>query len=101
MSEGKSSALRQKKWKPSPRTVSLLIVLAVFLCTIAARHLGWIQFLEFYPYDYLIRHQPKTSSNDPIVLVEMTEEDIHSPSLDYPIYDDKMAELLTNLEKGK
>ena len=101
MSDGKSSTSQRKKWKPSPRTVSLLIVLAVFLCTLAARHLGWTQFLEFYPYDELIRHQPKASSNDPIVLVEMTEEDIHSPSLDYPIYDDKLADLLTNLEAGK
>src|SRR5689334_8743777 len=98
MMDGKSSSPRQKKWKPSPRTVSLLIVLAVFVCTLAARHLGWLQFLEFYPYDFLIRHQAKAPSNDPIVLVEMSEADIHSPALDYPIYDDKLAELLSNLE---
>jgi adenylate cyclase len=101
MNDGKSSSPRQKKWKPSPREISLLIVLAVFLCTIGARHLGWIQFLEFYPYDFLIRHQAKAPSNDPIVLVEMSEADIHSPSLDYPIYDDKLAELLTKLEAGQ
>jgi adenylate cyclase len=101
MSDGKTSTPQQKKWKPSARAVSLLIVLAVFLCTLTARHLGWIQFLEFYPYDYLIRHQPRAPSNEPIVLVEMTEADIHSPSLDYPIYDDKLAELLTQLEAGQ
>jgi len=101
MSAGKSTAQRQSKWKLSPRVVSLLIVLAVFLCTLVARHLGWLQFLEFYPYDFLIRHQAKAPSNDPIVLVEMSEADIHSPSLDYPIYDDKLAELLTDLEAGQ
>ena len=101
MSAGKSTAPRQIKWKLSPRVVSLLIVLAVFLCTVVLRHLGCLQFLEFYPYDFLIRHQAKAASNEPIVLVEMTEADIHSPSLDYPIYDDKLAELLRNLEAGQ
>ena len=100
MSDGTPSTPRHKEWKLGPRTVSLLFVLAVFLCILAVRHLGWLQFLEFYPYDYLIRHQPKEASNDPIVLVEMTEGDIHSPSLDYPIYDDKLADLLTSLEAG-
>src|SRR6185369_5486715 len=101
MSAGKLAALRQIKWKLSPRVVSLLIVLAVFLCTVVLRHLGCLQFLEFYPYDFLIRHQAKAASNEPIVLVEMTEADIHSPSLDYPIYDDKLAELLSNLAAAR
>ena len=86
------------KWKSSPRIVSLLIVLFVFCCTLIVRHFGWLQFLEFQAYDFFLRHQPKAASSDPIVLVEMTEADIHSPSLDWPIYDDKLAELLRKLE---
>ena len=86
------------KWKSSPRVVSLLIVLFVFCCTLIVRHLGWLQFLEFQAYDFFIRRQPKAATSDPIVLVEMTEADIHSPSLDYPIYDKKLAELLSKLE---
>ena len=86
------------KWKSSPRVVSLLIVLFVFCCTLIVRHFGWLQFLEFQAYDVFIRHQPKAATSDPIVLVEMTEADIHSPLLDYPIYDDKLAELLSKLE---
>ena len=86
------------KWKSSPRIVSLLIVLFVFCCTLIVRHFGWLQFLEFQAYDVFIRHQPKAATSDPIVLVEMTEADIHSPLLDYPIYDDKLAELLRKLE---
>ena len=86
------------KWKSSPRVVSLLIVLFVFLCALIVRHLGWLQLLEFQAYDLFIRHQPKAASSAPIVLVEMTEADIHSPSLDWPIYDDKLAELLRKLE---
>ena len=86
------------KWKSSPRVVSLLIVLFVFCCTLIVRHFGWLQSLEFQAYDFFIRHQPKSTTSDPIVLVEMTEADIHNSSLDWPIYDDKMAALLRNLE---
>ncbi len=75
-----------------------MIVFFVFICTVMVRHLGWLQFLEFQAYDFFIRHQLKAATSDPIVLVEMTEADIHSPSLDWPIYDDKMAALLRILE---
>jgi CHASE2 domain-containing sensor protein len=92
---------RSWKWKPSPRTVSLLIVLFVFCGTLVVRHLGWLQFLEFQAYDFFLRYQPKAATSDPVVIVEMTEADIHSPSLDYPIYDDKLAELLRTLESDQ
>ena len=84
--------------KLSPRLVSLLIVLVVFLSALLARRLGWLQFLEFRAYDFFIQQQPKAPTSDPIVLVEMTEKDIQSPTLDYPITDDKLAELLNILE---
>ena len=84
--------------KLSPRLVSLLIVLAVFLSALLVRRLGWLQFLEFRAYDFFIQQQPKAATSDPIVLVEMTEKDIQSPTLDYPITDDKLAELLNILE---
>jgi adenylate cyclase len=89
---------RLLKGKLSPREVSLVIVLVVFLATLTVRHLGWLQFLEFRAYDFFIRHQTRVATSDPIVLVEMTEADIQSPSLDYPLYDDKLAELLRILE---
>ena len=76
----------------------MLIVLFVFLCTLIVRQTGLLQFLEFQAYDLCIRHQPKAPTSEPIVLVEMTESDIHSPTLDYPIYDNKLAELLRDLE---
>lgn len=84
----------------SSHTVSQLITLLVLMGILLIKHEGWLQFLEFHAYDYLIRKQPKAANTDPIVLVEMTEADIHSPSLDYPIHDDKLAELLTMLEHG-
>jgi adenylate cyclase len=101
MSAGKAALARFEKWKSSPLAVSLLIVLVVFLGTILVQRQGWLQFLEFRAYDFFLRHQPKADTSDPIVIVEMTEDDIHSPSLDYPIYDDKLAELLGILETNQ
>jgi adenylate cyclase len=98
MSAGTPAEKRLLKRKLSPRGVSLLIVLFVVICALTARHAGWFQALEFQAYDLFIRHQPKAATSDPIVIVEMTEADIHSPSLDYPIYDNKLAELLRALE---
>src|SRR5215472_13900284 len=89
------------KWKLSPRTVSLLIVAATFVATLTAQRLGLLQFLEFRAYEFFIRLQPLLPNGDPIVLVEITEEDIQSPALDYPITDEKFAELLEKLEKDE
>lgn len=88
-----------RKWKLAPRTVSLLIVLGVFFCALVMRRLGWLQFLEFRAYDALVQRQPKLATGDPIVLVLMTEDDIKSESLDYPLTDQKLAELLRILLK--
>ncbi|MEI6084973.1 MAG: adenylate/guanylate cyclase domain-containing protein [Verrucomicrobiota bacterium] len=85
------------KWKLAPRSVGLLITIAVFLAVLLARHHGVLQFLEFRAYDFFLRQRPTLSSGDPIVLVEMTEDDIQSPTLDYPLTDEKLAELLTVL----
>ncbi len=84
--------------KLPPIGVSLLIVFFVFICTFTLRHTGLLQSPEFQAYDFFVRHQPKALTSDPIVLIEMTEADIHSPLLDYPIYDGKLAELLRMLE---
>lgn len=98
MSKDTPAAKRSRWRRLTSHEVALLITLFVFVCTLAVRYLGWLQFLEFHAYDWFIRHQPKAASSDPIVLVEMTEADIHHPSLDWPIYDDKLAELLRQLE---
>ena len=86
------------KWKLSPHAISLLICFGVFLVTLTAQQLGLLQFLEFRAYDYLIRRQPLLANGDPLVLVELTEDDIQSPTLDYPLTDDKFAQLLAVLE---
>src|SRR5712691_2314656 len=86
------------KWKLPPRTVSLLIVIWTFLSVLVVQRVGLLQFLEFRAYDFFIRQQSLLASGDPIVLVEMTEADIQSLTLDYPITDEKLAELFEKLE---
>lgn len=83
--------------KLAPREISLFIILFVFACGLGVRYLGYLQFLEFKAYDFFIRQQTPAPSSDPIVLVLMTESDIQSPALDYPLYDDKLAELLRRI----
>jgi adenylate cyclase len=89
--------LRIAKWKSSPRLAIPLTFLIPFVCTLALISLGSLQFLEFQFYDLLIRHQKKAASNEPLVLIELRESDIQDPSLDYPLWDQKMAELLSIL----
>src|SRR5262245_31623090 len=80
------------RWKVPFRC--LLIVLLVFVFSLFAQRYGRLQFFEFYVYDWMLLHQPKAASSEPLVLVEMTEQDIQNPELDYPIYDNKLADLL-------
>jgi adenylate cyclase len=85
------------KWKLAPRQVCGLIILGVFAAALLARRQGTLQFLEFRAYDFFLRQAPPLPSGDPIVLIEITEDDVQSPDLDYPLTDGKLAELLEKL----
>lgn len=85
------------KRKLAPREVCGLIILAVFFAAYFGRREGWLQFLEFRAYDFFLRQTPLLPSGDPIVLVELTESDIQNPDLDYPLTDEKLAELLQTI----
>ncbi|HVK59234.1 MAG TPA: adenylate/guanylate cyclase domain-containing protein [Candidatus Kapabacteria bacterium] len=98
MSAGTREVKASTRLQRSPLIVSLLLVVAVFLCAIFLKYAGLLQALEFQAYDFLIRQQDRTAPTDPIVLVEMTESDIQNPSLDYPIHDEKLAEVLRSIE---
>ena len=98
MSAGKAALDRFAKWRSTPPAVSLQIVLLVFLGSLFIQRQGWLQFLEFRAYDSFIRLQTKAATSDPIVLIEMTEEDIHDPQLDWPVHDTTLAELFRKLE---
>ena len=67
MSAGPPAAKRLLKWKLSPRSVSLLIVLFVFRCH-AHRAAAWdgCSSWNFRRYDFFIRHQPKADQRAPL-----------------------------------
>jgi adenylate cyclase len=96
-----ASAPARQAYQLSPRGVSFLIVLFAFGVTLAIRHLGFLQFLEFQTYDFLIRHQTLAPNSEPIVIVELTEDDIQNPSLDWPLDDQKLAQLLLRIQAGQ
>ena len=98
MSAVKAALERFSKWRSTPPAVSLLIVLLVFLGALFIQRKGWLQFLDFHAYDYFIRHQTRAATNDPLVLVEMTEDDIHDPQFDWPVHDTTLAKLFRELE---
>ncbi len=101
MSAGPFHPARARLTTLSPATLSLLIALTVGLGLLALQQPGWLQFLEFKAYDFFLRQQPKASNSEPIVLIEMTEEDIHSATLDWPVPDEAMATLLQVLADEK
>ena len=101
MSAGTPAKPRSSKWKLSPRAACLLLVLVVCSGTLVIRHLGLLHVLEFHAYAFFLPRPPKAATSAPVVIEEMTEADIHSPLLDYPIHDDKLAELLLALESGQ
>jgi len=92
---------RFAKWQSSPWVAAALVALVAFACILTLRYLGSLQFLEFQFYDFFIRQQSRAASSEPLVLVEMVESDIQSPSLDYPLPDSKLAELLDILEADR
>ncbi len=89
------------KRKLYPREVCGLIILAVFAAVMFAHRRGHLQFLEFRAYDVFLRRTPLLQNGDPIVLIELRETDIQNPDLDYPLTDQKLAELLEKLEAQK
>lgn len=88
-------------WRLPTGVMGMVVVLLVFLSVVAARRAGVFQFVEFQAYDFLRRCQTRALTSDPIVLVEITEADIQSPTLDYPLTDRKLSELLTTLEASQ
>ena len=91
-------ALRKALHRPSVACIIIsLLVLAVVL---GVRAKGWLQRPELIAYDFGVRwfSQPN-STDDRIVLVGMTEEDL--VQYGYPLDDAKLARLLEDLDEGE
>jgi adenylate cyclase len=84
----------------NPAVVSLTIGLGVFGLVAGAREAGLLQSSELLAYDKGLVHRAGSPTTDNrIVLVEITEKDIRK--YDFPIPDNLMAKLLETIELGQ
>ena len=85
----------------NPIFAAALSCLIVFLAIIGVRHHGNLEFLELPAYDWFVRMQPGSSTQDPrITLVQVSEKDILSIGR-WPLTDEILAQALTTLIKEK
>ncbi|MEO0867057.1 MAG: CHASE2 domain-containing protein [Cyanobacteria bacterium J06642_11] len=82
---------------PSPWRMRLLPGFSITGLIILARILGWLQPLEWKALDLSLRLRPAETIDPRITLVTITDEDLQS-TLDYPISDQDLSELLTTLQ---
>jgi adenylate cyclase len=77
--------------------VCALIALGVFAAVSLTRHAGVLQFLELSAYDWQLAAVPAPAQvGSPVVLVEMSEEDIATLG-HWPLTDEQLAELLEKI----
>lgn len=86
-----------KRFKNHPVFLCLLLGNLVFMLLIGIRGVGWLQPVELLTYDLGLQSLPETASDDRILLVGVTEEDIHR--FGYPIPDETLADLLQILSR--
>lgn len=87
------------------RSITLRRVLftsvAVALLVMGVRMLGWLEPVELFAYDHLIKSRPaegETLAIDPrLLVVEITKEDVEQ--YDYPIKDETLATALDKLQQ--
>ncbi len=75
----------------------LLTSLAVTLPIVGIRFLGGFEGTELAAYDDFIRRRPAEKTDDRIVIVTISDDDIEQLQ-QYPIHDDKFATLLKKLD---
>jgi adenylate cyclase len=81
----------------SPYVACILISTMVAGIVIATRQGGYLETWELAAYDWTVRFQPATvTSKPPIVLIGITEDDIHILAR-WPLTDAIMAELLEKI----
>jgi CHASE2 domain-containing sensor protein/class 3 adenylate cyclase len=94
--------LRQKglrKFEFRGAAISALICLLVFGICAGMRHVGALQQLELYAYDWILRlHRPTSAPSAKFLIIQIDESDILSFH-QYPMSDNAQANLLQRLEK--
>jgi CHASE2 domain-containing sensor protein/class 3 adenylate cyclase len=81
-----------------PSVACVLISLLVLAAVLGVRAKGWLQRPELIAYDFFVRQQSEPNvADDRIVLIGMTEDDLKDYG--YPLDDEKLAQVLTALDK--
>ncbi len=89
------------KSRPPFKKLDVVIVgIAVTSLLLGARQLGWLQPLELEAYDLMVRLRSDESADSRLLVVGITEQDIHSLK-QYPISDRLLAKALGKLEQYK
>ena len=84
-----------KRVQSQPYWLASLIVTALL---VALRQVGGLQPLELFAFDYMTRLQHDQGPDPRLLVVEVTEQDIRDLS-EWPISDQVMSKLLTELQK--
>jgi adenylate cyclase len=80
--------------------VHLLILILVFLSVLFLYKNGNLESLELYAYDQLVQRYPAESTNPPITIITVTEDDFRRLKR-WSISDELLAEILTQLLEYK
>lgn len=83
-----------KKLQNEPYWIASIAVTGLI---IALRQVGGLQSLELLAFDRMVRMQGDHGPDPRLLIVEVTEEDIRNQS-EWPLSDEKMAELLNQLQ---
>ena len=89
----------QTKYRHKLSKIALLSSLAVSGSIVLLRALGWLEPLELWAYDSLMKQRPPETIDPRIVVVEITEEDTNRDR--YPISDRVLVEAIELLNKHR
>jgi adenylate cyclase len=94
------SFLRRQPFRRQVLTFSSTVLLTGVLVTGAialVRQLGWLEASELDAYDWLMQQRPAEETDERLLVVGVTEEDVQLRQ-EYPIEDGTLAKLLTTLQ---
>lgn len=78
---------------------SMLFTVSIFmLALLGARQMGLLEPLELVAYDWMMRQQPDMGIDSRLLVVEITEDDIHQQR-HWPLSDQIIADTIKNLLK--
>jgi adenylate cyclase len=87
-----------RKLATQPATLTVLLAHAVFALLVLATSVGSLQWAELLAYDTIIAQQGARSADQPVVLVGASDADVET--LNWPLTDDALADLLMTIMEG-